>query len=146
MSAYTLSSGDLLNSRWSTVVSLVSNQMWMLMTGTPSRPLSCLKKGVAAQGSGHNSFMMSTGMALMYRSPWTYRTGQDGGCFVGGGITQQRKGRWRCHGGRMGVSAVVTGGTEWLPWFVCSNILCKTVGRCPQFAAPGLTPSPLRLA
>ena len=40
MSAYTESSGEREKSRWSTVESLRSNQMWMLMTGTPVRPES----------------------------------------------------------------------------------------------------------
>lgn len=43
MSAYTDSRGEREKSRWSTVDSLVSNQMWMLITGTPTSLSSFLQ-------------------------------------------------------------------------------------------------------
>lgn len=53
MSAYTLSSGEREKSRWSVVDSLRSNQMWMLMTGTPTSLSSRLVRlGGGAGGAG----------------------------------------------------------------------------------------------
>mmetsp|Transcript_15461 Transcript_15461/g.52433 ORF Transcript_15461/g.52433 Transcript_15461/m.52433 type:complete len:277 (-) Transcript_15461:455-1285(-) len=72
MSAYTLRSGDLLKSRWSTVVSLRSNHTWMLMTGTPVSSSRLLKYVCRSfQGAGVLSFITSTGMADTYASAVT---------------------------------------------------------------------------
>merc|ERR1719324_1084110 len=71
MSAYTDSRGDLENSRWSTVDSFLSNQMWMLITGMPSRGSKPLKYCMLFHWSGSSSFRMSTGAVEMYASAST---------------------------------------------------------------------------
>mmetsp|Transcript_22416 Transcript_22416/g.55249 ORF Transcript_22416/g.55249 Transcript_22416/m.55249 type:complete len:203 (-) Transcript_22416:679-1287(-) len=68
MSAYTLSSGERLKHRWSTLMSLRSNHMCRLMTGMPSSSSIWRKKGIFCHAAGSMRFMMSTGMAEMYMS------------------------------------------------------------------------------
>mmetsp|Transcript_9133 Transcript_9133/g.23440 ORF Transcript_9133/g.23440 Transcript_9133/m.23440 type:complete len:319 (+) Transcript_9133:578-1534(+) len=90
MSAYTLSSGDRLNRRWSTVLSLRSNQRWMLMTGMPSSWLRLRKYAMSFHAAGRSIFSTSTGTVEMYASASNTlpsasvndRSGEPGTAFV----------------------------------------------------------------